>query len=244
MKHDAELGIYSVRFCKNGEWRVITVDDHVPITKRARPYYQSVMYCKFGDVKDGVAEMWPIILEKAYAKLHGSYQAIEAGQTSDGLTDLTGHPSFSVQIQSKQGEVADGSFWNSIRGWHSSGYMMGCGSHSGSDTNHNNLGIVLGHAYSILSVTEVDGIKFMNIRNPHGTGGKEWQGDYSDKSDKWNRRLRSKLNAPEGGKEEGAWWYVVVCPAFPHVQPARKAAGRTARLVLRGMTPNSPRSTH
>ena len=124
MKHDAELGVYTVRFCKNGEWKIITVDDHVPITKKPG-YYQRVLYCNFGDVKNGVAEIWPIILEKAYAKLHGSYEAIEAGHTSDGLTDLTGLPSFSVNIQNKTGEIADGSFWSSVLEWHESGYMMG-----------------------------------------------------------------------------------------------------------------------
>jgi hypothetical protein len=240
MKHDAELGVYTVRFCKNGEWRAITVDDHFPITHFSTPalgvYYQSVLFCNFGDIKDGVAEIWPMILEKAYAKLHGSYEAIEGGHTSDGLTDLTGLPSYSVDIQKKQSEIADGSFWKSILDWHENGFMMGCGSHSGSDTDHNNMGIVQGHAFSILNVVEVDGIRFMNIRNPHGTGSQEWQGDYSDKSDKWNRRLRSKLNVVEGGKEEGAWWMtfedwaanyrtLYVCRTYPSTWQEVRARG-------------------
>jgi hypothetical protein len=79
-----------------------------------------------------------------------------------------------------QTEIVDGSLWKSILEWSSNGFMMGCGSHSGSDTNHNDLGIVLGHAFSVLDVKDVDNIKFMQIRNPHGNGGQEWTGDYSD----------------------------------------------------------------
>ena len=106
--------------------------------------------------------------------------AIEAGHTSDALTDLTGNPSFTVSLDEMQTEIVDGSLWKSILEWSSNGFMMGCGSHSGSDTNHNDLGIVLGHAFSVLDVKDVDNIKFMQIRNPHGNGGQEWTGDYSD----------------------------------------------------------------
>lgn len=38
-----------------------------------------------------------------------------------------------------------------------SGYLMGAGSPSGVDTETSDLGIVQGHAYSILDVAEIDG---------------------------------------------------------------------------------------
>ena len=40
------------------------------------------------------AEIWAILLEKAWAKMHGSYQRIEGGLPSNALFALTGKPSW------------------------------------------------------------------------------------------------------------------------------------------------------
>ena len=39
-------------------------------------------------------ELWAILLEKAWAKMHGSYQRIEGGLPSNALFALTGKPSW------------------------------------------------------------------------------------------------------------------------------------------------------
>jgi calpain-15 len=39
-------------------------------------------------------EIWVILMEKAWAKIHGSYEIIIAGDGATTLRDITGAPSF------------------------------------------------------------------------------------------------------------------------------------------------------
>jgi Calpain family cysteine protease len=38
---------------------------------------------------DGTKECWPMLIEKAYAKMYGSYPTIEGGLVDEALADLT-----------------------------------------------------------------------------------------------------------------------------------------------------------
>lgn len=66
---------------------------------------------------------------------------------------------------------------------------MGCSSPSGSDRNTSSLGIVQGHAYSILDVTIIDGTKLLQIRNPWGDE-TEWKGAWGDNSKEWTEKRK------------------------------------------------------
>ena len=86
--------------------------------------------------------------------------------------------------------------------WCDDSHLLGASSHAGSDTNSNELGIVFGHAYSILSVKQVDDLQMMKMRNPWGQG--EWKGDFCDDSPKWTQRLTEKLK--QTSAEDGVFW--------------------------------------
>ena len=69
----------------NGEPITVVVDDNFP-------------YCNHKDTwafsRCGLQkELWVLLLEKAWAKLFGSYQRIESGTTGEALPVLTGAPS-------------------------------------------------------------------------------------------------------------------------------------------------------
>jgi hypothetical protein len=65
-------GIYTVRFNIEGAWKPVVVDDYLPC-KAKRP--DEPVFA----TSSKAGELWVSILEKAYAKLHGCYEALEGG---------------------------------------------------------------------------------------------------------------------------------------------------------------------
>jgi membrane-bound lytic murein transglycosylase MltF len=57
---------------------------------RARPKTSN----RYGPLfsKSNGDELWVLLAEKAYAKIHGSYEAIESGHSYEALMDMTGAP--------------------------------------------------------------------------------------------------------------------------------------------------------
>ncbi|CAE7258234.1 ADL1 [Symbiodinium sp. CCMP2456] len=75
---DADVGIYGVRFFKDGRWIYEILDDLLPESEQ-RPLSSS---CN--------GQEWPALIEKAYAKLHGCYEAVATGAEEDAMEDLLG----------------------------------------------------------------------------------------------------------------------------------------------------------
>lgn len=78
-----DYGIYSVWFNSNGTWTNIIIDDYFPcLNEKAGPAFS----------RANGNELWVLIIEKAYAKMFGSYHSIEGGNPAVALRDLTGAP--------------------------------------------------------------------------------------------------------------------------------------------------------
>jgi len=58
-----QVGVYKLKICKNGLWQVVTIDDMFPCYPMGQPIF-STAYSN---------EIWVLLLEKAYAKVHGGY---------------------------------------------------------------------------------------------------------------------------------------------------------------------------
>ncbi|XP_062093833.1 calpain-type cysteine protease DEK1-like [Humulus lupulus] len=74
-------GIYAVRFRIKGKWVPVVFYDWNPCESLGKPAFSTSRMGK---------ELWVSLLEKAYAKFHGSYEALEGGLVQDALVDLTG----------------------------------------------------------------------------------------------------------------------------------------------------------
>lgn len=75
-----------------------------------------------------------MLLEKAYAKLHGNYWALTGGLPHEALIDLTGKPTDHYDLK----EVAkDSAFFEKMLTADQCGYLL-CGETEGDITHNNN----------------------------------------------------------------------------------------------------------
>jgi hypothetical protein len=104
-------------------------------------------------------ETWLPLLEKAFAKAHGDYWALESGFVGEGIEDLTGGVTtelFSTDILDKD------KFWTDELMKVNKDFLFGCGQMGGSYGERN--GILEKHAYSIMEAREVEGQRLLKLR--------------------------------------------------------------------------------
>ena len=80
-------GIYLIKFFINGIETPVIVDDYIPV-------YKGTNKPAFAYSRDG--ELWVSILEKGWAKLHGTYARTEAGLPCFASSHLTGAPAETI----------------------------------------------------------------------------------------------------------------------------------------------------
>ncbi|CAH1801821.1 unnamed protein product [Owenia fusiformis] len=192
-------GAVKFKFWRFGEWIDVLIDDLLP-TKN-----NQLVYARCSDE----TEFWVALLEKAYAKLHGSYEAIEGGQSMDALVDLTGGLGEIYDIYNNP----DNKLYQKFRRAQKAGSFIACskkGDWRSSDHADKN-GLVSGHAYTITGVARIkqEGAgfeKLIRVRNPWGDS-TEWNGPWSDGHSNWDNvddSVKKAVGFTEKG--DGEFW--------------------------------------
>ena len=148
-------------------------------------------------------ELWVIILEKAWAKLHGSYERIEAGFAHNVMRDMTGAPSYDLEVDQE-------GLFDTILEYDKKDYMMAAsaGSTEASAEMLEELGLVALHSYGLLAATVIkdqfgDDVQLVQLRNPWGDF--EWTGDWGDNSDCWTDALKKEVGL-DANANDGSFW--------------------------------------
>lgn len=182
-------GVFHFRFWQYGRWVDVVIDDRLPTYRGKLVFLHSSERNEF----------WSALLEKAYAKLHGSYEALKGGSTCEAMEDFTG----GVTEMYDMTELPP-NFYTILLKAYERNSLMGCSIEPDPHIleAETPAGLIRGHAYSVTRVKYVDietpgragKIPLLRLRNPWGNEA-EWNGPWSDKSPEWRF-------IPESEKEE------------------------------------------
>ncbi|CAK0864253.1 unnamed protein product [Prorocentrum cordatum] len=179
-------------------------------------------------------ESWVLLVEKAFAKMLGSYRQLSGGNCCIAFRAFTGERDtfawarsagesarvdgewkrvqlalgedhFEFQPGSEERRDSDG-LWPELRGYDRRSFLVACALSARHGAEHVRVdGLVEGHAYSLLRVVEFQGFRLVFLRNPWGND-KRWNGRWCDGDEAWERNPSVRARLRPNFLDDGAFW--------------------------------------
>lgn len=204
-------GLYEVQIYVNGKPIRIIVDDFFPCLpiKSNNDYDNNINSegenydLAFSIVDEKSKNIWPLILEKAWSKVNGSYANIIKGNIMQAFYFISPSPVLTFHNSLFFPDKLD--LFHQILNEADDKNHIICADISEEVSAHlqiltTAMGLLRNHAYSVINIIELemrdgDIEKLLKIRNPWGS--LEWNGDWSDNSQLWNDELKKKAGYSE-----------------------------------------------
>lgn len=177
-------GKYSVKLHVNGIARKIIIDDFLPVGRHNQ------LLCSYSSNK---SEFWVSLMEKAYMKLMGGYDFPGSNSNIDCYA-LTGWIPERITLRAKESDFdANGVFNRLKEGFHQGRCLITVATGELSDAECERTGLVSTHAFAVMNLAEVDGVKLLMLKNPWSH--LRWKGNYSEQDGAhWTSELQAALN--------------------------------------------------
>jgi hypothetical protein len=176
-------------------------------------------FCMVGAVPGRMQELWPSLIEKAYARLHGGYAATAHGCVADALIDLTGGIVDTISLAA--GLESEGAVWLHIMQTLSAGNIAVCvaeahaaadaGAGPGAESDpaaacssvESIAGVSANSPYTVLAAKVLpSGLKLLRLHNPWSPEG-AWQGAWGPDAPEWESAEGQAALAADPAMEEG-----------------------------------------
>ena len=158
-----KAGIYAIQLYIDGVNVKVIVDDFIPVHQHSK----TPVFAQFPKSRN----IWPIIIEKAWAKQLGNYQNTISGHPAALFQILTGAPSETFFSSKFSSEPEINSLWKKLKTFVYNNYFV-CASSSEKTTVLEKIGVLGNHAYTILFFEEFEfkgtSRKIVKLRNPWG----------------------------------------------------------------------------
>ncbi|XP_004690655.1 PREDICTED: calpain-12 [Condylura cristata] len=217
-------GVFHFQLWQFGRWIDVVVDDRLPVRDGKLMFVRSEQRNEF----------WAPLLEKAYAKLHGSYEVMQGGHMNEAFVDFTGGVG---EVLYLRGQDTPGLF-TILRHALLKESLVGATALSDRGEYRTEEGLVKGHAYSVTGTHKLflgfSKVRLLRLRNPWGRV--EWSGPWSDSCSRWDALPTEWREALLVKKEDGEFWMelqdflrhfntVQICSLSPEVLGPSPAGG-------------------